>query len=83
LHPSAKEVFYAKITRNHGAFLRFADFSLSAKRCAHMNKAFRAYSAFADNIKSVNRSIASRFRRMFASCEQTSRWGEARSFGFL
>ena len=47
----------AKITRNHGAFLRFADIN-----------------------KSVKHSSASRFRRMFARNEQTSRRGEACAF---
>ena len=73
----------AKIARNHGAFLWFADFLLTTKWYAPINKSLRAYSAFADGEKSVKRSHASRFRRMFVSDEQTSRRGEARTFGFI
>jgi hypothetical protein len=62
-------------------FLYFADFLLTAKWYALINKSLRAYSAFADREKSVKRSCASRFRRMFVSDEQTSRRGEARTFG--
>ena len=51
----------AKFTRNHSAFSPFADFSLSAKWCASIIKAIRAYSEFADHNKSVKRSFASRF----------------------
>jgi len=70
----------AKITRNHGEFLHFEYFLSSAKWCEIISKAVRAFGAFADLEKSVKRHYASRFRRMFARNEQTSRAGRGANF---
>jgi hypothetical protein len=48
-------------------------FLWSAKWCAPIIKALRAYSAFAEHNESVKRSLASRFRRIFVRHEQKSR----------
>jgi hypothetical protein len=73
----------AKIARNHGELKRYINFLLPTKQCATIIKTIRAYSAFADNRKFVKRSLASRFRRMFARNEQTSRAGRGALFRII
>ena len=83
LAPPRVEILRGKIYSEPRRIFAIAKFLSSCKAVRTNKQSIRAYSAFADLKKSVKRYFTSRFRRMFAKHEQTSRAGRGALFWFF